>query len=519
MNDERMRPLLKAWFQARSVGPADVPDGVAQVVARLPQSPQRGRWWPLPRLDRPTAIPPTNGRMPARGFTMFSALKFVAASVIVALFGGFLLQGMFTMQSEEARQAAVSGSPATETTSEPTEGPKTSVRSDILPDVELTVEEVEPGVFQVLSDGVRDLVFGGNTEVVAGHDDGIWLLRKNRFFRVGSEAGHAWPKEGGRYHGDFEVTPEGTVWVIRSGYRNHFARLGDLAERGMLFSSDGDGWTRTRLPHEVLDIAVAPDGTLWGSWWAAPRLVRYLGPSGWQPINNEADSYWDAQRLHPIDSGILYAVGCWFGCSLNRYEDGAWTTIQNGQGSDVAPDGTVWFLGHLDLPPPVDIDLARRGGDTLGALMEWRADADRAADSALARFAGGAWEWWEPDDLPDMGLGIALEGESVENDFLLATFRAAPDGSLWASLWQRGPAGDEPPAGGLWTGEQRHDKGRYDPQCDGLVRFDGENTDNFLRGHCITMDIAADGSVWVLADDEKGKHLYVITPEAVVASE
>jgi hypothetical protein len=32
------------------------------------------------------------------------------------------------------------------------------------------------------------------------------------------------------------------------------------------------------------------------------------------------------------------------------------------------------------------------------------------------------------------------------------------------------------------------------------------------------MHIAADGSVWVLADEARGKDLYVITPEAVAAS-
>ena len=43
--------------------------------------------------------------------------------------------------------------------------------------------------------------------------------------------------------------------------------------------------------------------------------------------------------------------------------------------------------------------------------------------------------------------------------------------------------------------------------------------DRFLPGRCITMDIAADGSVWVLADKDKGRDLYVITPEAVAAAE
>ena len=51
--------------------------------------------------------------------------------------------------------------------------------------------------------------------------------------------------------------------------------------------------------------------------------------------------------------------------------------------------------------------------------------------------------------------------------------------------------------------------------CDGLARFDGQTLDRLLPGQCISMDIAADGSVWLLADDD----LYVITPKAVAAAE
>ena len=58
---------------------------------------------------------------------------------------------------------------------------------------------------------------------------------------------------------------------------------------------------------------------------------------------------------------------------------------------------------------------------------------------------------------------------------------AAPDGSLWASLWQRGN-GAVPPAGGLWTlqGREAIDQYDWDPQCDGLVRFDGETLTRWL---------------------------------------
>ena len=56
-------------------------------------------------------------------------------------------------------------------------------------------------------------------------------------------------------------------------------------------------------------------------------------------------------------------------------------------------------------------------------------------------------------------------------------------------------------------------------RCDGLARFEGTTVDRFLPGQCISMDIAADGTVWVLVGEDEGRRLYVITPEAVAASE
>ena len=77
---------------------------------------------------------------------MFSALKFVVAGVIVALFGGFLLAGVLTTpQGDEMAPAVVTESPSPMTTEE------------LLPGVALTVEPVEPGVYRVVDDGVRDL--------------------------------------------------------------------------------------------------------------------------------------------------------------------------------------------------------------------------------------------------------------------------------------------------------------------------------------------------------------------------
>ena len=74
----------------------------------------------------------------------------------------------------------------------PTEAPTASVNTDIMPGVTLTVEEVEPGVYRVVHDGVRDLTayltYLMPTEspgVVAGEDGSLWNPgRQQGLYRV-----------------------------------------------------------------------------------------------------------------------------------------------------------------------------------------------------------------------------------------------------------------------------------------------------------------------------------------------
>ena len=90
MNDEQMRPLLEVWLRDRQIPPPRAQAGVAKVMANVPRTRQRGRWWPLPGVppkgpDTPTAtdtteyqpspIPATNGHTPTvigRTQSMFS---------------------------------------------------------------------------------------------------------------------------------------------------------------------------------------------------------------------------------------------------------------------------------------------------------------------------------------------------------------------------------------------------------------------------------------------------------------
>ena len=192
-------------------------------------------------------------------------------------------------------------------------------------------------------------------------------------------------------------------------------------------------------------------------------------------------------RLVLTDAGDLYGVGEGGGWALAlwRYEDGVWQEQGSGLDNvDVGPNGTVWAeVAHGVYDPALP-------NDQVG----------------LARLAGGEWELWASADiLTDIRFRLPFWGYD---------FEVAPDGSLWFSLWGGHDHNDR------WT------------ECDGLARFDGETLDRFLPGRCLLMDIAADGAVWVLAADEAALApreggfpddqtwgLYVITPEALAASE
>jgi hypothetical protein len=359
-----------------------------------------------------------------------------------------------------------------------------------------------------VNDGVRDIAPGRDTDVVAGYDGGIWFLQKNRFLRLGSDAEHAWRLGVGPDDHVLEVAPDGRLWLIPSEMWESRSKdpsvqdaYPDVRDGAGLRSDDGEVWTEQPCPGSggCRGLTLAPDGTVWASWeepggWR----VGHLGPAGWQRLDGESRgvfAFIGYHRLFPTDAGDLYGADCMRACALFHSRGGDWENIlSDGVGVmafvfDVGRDGTVWQGGT-----PVEKGVP-------SSAME--------AGEGIARFADGEWSGWTSDDLPDIRFGLGLDYE----------FEVAPDGSLWSSLWQSAD-GTDPGLGqdpwNWWDRRGAVEDGRL--QCDGLARFDGETLDRFLPGQCISMDIAADGSAWVLADEDAGKDLYVITPEAMTAS-
>ena len=434
---------------------------------------------------------------------MSSATKFVVAGAIVALSGGFLSGGVLTQQpSDERPPAAASASAASSPEATADAAPGRSVRSDLLPGVDLVTEEVEPGVYRVVSDGVRDLsrsadhpnrylggILDGN--IVAGLDGSLWRLDRESFYRLGEATTHHWPK-GIRSSSfrpgqtDIEVGPDGTVWLSAwVGVPGRNARTDILSYDGQTWSKRWRGAFAKRWTNGV---EVQQDGTVWMAWStnrakkgeaaSGPVRAARLGDDGWEvlPGRVEAD--------HAGETGdVVVAAGggseVWLRPGLSgplyRHDGEGWVVEETPDLGAVmraaaGPDGTPWVRLNPDCPP--------------------EAPGCWGPSDVLARLDGGDWQVF------DASAGVPRMGDHYQG--FEGFFEVAPDRSVWFD-----PIGE-------------------DTECDGIADFDGKTVTSFLRDSCIfAMDIGTDGTVWLQAGDKARPdriETYVITPEAVAAS-
>lgn len=447
MNDEQLLGKVGSWLKDTDAAHPDVERITERAMAQVPQVRQRGRWWPLPTLDR--------GRRsaPASGSTVFSALKLVTAGAIVGLVGGFLLADALTTQpSDTIDPAAVTDSPSPMTI-------------DRLLSVAQT-EEVEPGVLRVIDDGIRDLGSADNVSLVSGRDGGIWLLSKDGFLRVGSSGAHEWPAGQVASVSDFAVARDGTAWTVGPG------------EDGLstVRSLTGEEWTAHGPTSDFRAVEIAPDDTVWVMWQEVDSETVALGHLAGDEL--QLAGQWPEAELHSGDLHLTETDETWvIGAPehregkpwLHRLIDGALRSEYAGTvvAADVGPDGTVWFV-------------------SVNELMR------------LAETAQGA----EPESWAIPGT-MTPEWESTSRWTLKPgdAFRAAPDGSVWFAL--RADSG--PPLAQSY--------------CGGVVRFDGTDwLGPYLPDRCVeSIELAADGSVWVLAHAaENGDdlvELFVVSPE------
>ena len=344
-------------------------------------------------------------------------------------------------------------------------------------------EEVEPGVFLILNDGVRNLRADsegeGPYDLVAGLDGSVWLFDwPNRSVRLGEEVEHGWG--GSSPDHAVEVASDGTLWRV------------DTA--GAISSFDGHTWTEHTPAINSDDhwnqstLEVGPDGTIWS-----------LAMDGYLECTDPAF----AECRHTI--------------LISLHDDRpptttqGWSEIYDGvvaaDALAVSPDGEVWLMGVRGTPTSGDVQVLLSydgrewqvvevpGGRLYDAWAGQSFDigpdgtmwAAYGVRPGIARLDGSSWTvFTEAEGVRPWG----TEG-FIPTDHL----HAAADGSVWVNA--------------VGTGSS----------CGGVANFDGSTWTSYLTDLCVhDLDIGPDGAVWVRAGTWGSPGLYVITPESVAAA-
>ena len=329
----------------------------------------------------------------------------------------------------------------------------------------MVTEEIEPGVFRVLGDGVRDLSVPLSDRFTAsfntGRDGSVWLRSRDEAIRLGRPSTLPLAP----FIQTFQVGPDGTVWVIEevAGVDGADGSAPPLVVR----SFDGETWTvhpapadeRLRKDAASAWLHVAADGTVLVNWplKQGGTLVTRLGADGWAPLPGTGPE----GNLVTTDDGVI-----WAGTAF--YRDGQWQGNASFETAAVSRDGTHWLI------------------ETQPVRLE--------------RNLGDGWTTCPTDGAP-------------ERFHPLSGLSATSDGSLWV----------------IDTTEVRHTTeptyrlARFD-----CAEWDYP-LDDGPAPHVLQARIADDESVWVLAGEERDgtdpladmgpRQLYVITPEAAAATE
>jgi len=400
--------------------------------------------------------------------SMFSATKFVVAGAIVALFGGFVLSGVLTQQPSDDGLPAIGASASATAQAEPTEAattepePTSQVEADdtttppdLLPRVELDTEEVAPGVYRVLGDGVRDIT-DRVRQVVFDSEGDVWVKlgtgKKNtsNVVRLG-EPGVSLKL--GKQGGELGTMADGALVVTRSDDVTRWfdgdawrKRLTELSEydrcwleatagwswgRGSAVGADGACYTSHGGDDEPL-VRIDADGTR----TAFTRDELGLGPEqNWvdDPVVGPDGSIWADVGYTPNGMTGIFR-------GLVRYDGSAWSFIPYdgddaelcgacSPGLAIDRDGVVWVgrsVRVADAPPVLSWD-----GESWGSYLQ--GEVRLRLDGARAWPNGDIW----------FGSDVRWDGTTVSlaepllpwGELFLPTPRAtAPDGSVWTVI-------------------------------------------------------------------------------------
>lgn len=419
-----------------SMRPSRAVDATA-IVRSVTESAPSDRWSVIARRWQ--------GRLrslPEGSYSMFSAVKIVAAGVIVALFGGFLLSGVLTTPTLDEAPAALTEAPSPRTTDEVLSG--------------WVAEEVEPGVVRIVNDGLRDLARAEPAgDVISGQDGSVWFAYDS-LRMLGAEAmllppvidaegfwgvridgrGTPWLSvDSNLYSHDgvdwrlrlaradvtdvvgFRVQADGTPWVLAAT---------DLPGRYRFYRFDGDKWTRLPKPPapadnpdlQVRSWEIADDGTL---WMARKRAVSRFDGRRWKTVANLPKNADNSLAIAPDgtvrtylrdDIRTLGADGSWKSQSIPLLPATEDSWPWGATASVLARDGSWWrSVESIQRCGIMCAQLVACGGVARFDGDRWRHYLqDRCVYDIEPDVRGNAWVWAAQ---PEPGVPLTLEDGTV----------------------------------------------------------------------------------------------------------
>ena len=379
----------------------------------------------------------------------------------------------------------------------------------------MVTEEVEPGVYRVVNDGVRDLTAlltvlmpKESPGIVAGDDGSLWVqggTRVSTAFPLGGELVELPPGTEGPHF----VTSDGTVWAGLHTY-------------------DGEGWTkRPGSPtNPEWDDPYYLDGTVWGVWPEPPlerkdghedtarrwTVARFDGDE-WRPLEEPLvlPVAASVDLLASEDGDIVAEIWTETGSARSRWSDGAWVTDESGTArrldDHVAPDGSLWetYDPDWDWEGEPCLNVVRFDGVREDVFL-----ADACADSITIGPDGAVWALARtgPDDdlrwdlyviTPEVAIATERPAASTRTDILpdttLTVMEAEPGVFRVLHDGVRDPSSRD---GDLVVGD---DESIWIVRQEDFVRL-GHPTEPWQEApqgsEIWAFDVARDGTVWVL---------------------
>ncbi len=459
------------------------PVDAAAIVRTATANAPRGRSALVGRFrDHPPQAPA------AKGFTMFSALKYAAASVILALFGGFLLMSVLSAPQED----------------------------DIAPATES--HSLAPTGMEIVSPST-----GATEMLVADGEGALWAFER--------------PGRLVRFDPDTDTTTE---WTLADDLA--FARANSITpsagggiwlagpDAARLF--DGDHFTQVIESPDVLTLTVEADD---GSLWAATEsgAVLHWDGSDWQDVGPASPTDCDWIRAMVVDStGRPWVVGQRYsscggsgGAGVIVLEGSEWTRFDMSDASPLTkwptaiaemPDGSIWVaseggLARFDGSTWTVVTPA--GGhpySTLAATPDgsvWTHSDNRT--NRVWRWDGAAWTKLDGPTGPTedhWSADLATVGERVFLGTPEGTYERIGDG--WEPAWDVAPASVSSPrllATGddeLWVVDTRAVRHIQDGVVTDELEWTTHVADSGLDasfGRDLTL--GPDGTVWVAGPD------------------